>query len=106
MNTEDAKKAAKKEDVVKYLIAVYDSCHEGDVGYIETKLRHEVQRASPFLDLCGFQNDGIFRVPSRALFNEVEMPYLSVFPLFVCAPWARSNGWKSRTRLGNEEVYS
>ena len=24
----------------------------------------------------------------------------------VCAPWVRSNGWKSRTRLGNEEVYS
>lgn len=26
--------------------------------------------------------------------------------LFVCAPWAHSNGWKSRIRLGNEEVYS
>ena len=25
---------------------------------------------------------------------------------WVCAPWARSNGCKSRTRLGNEEVYS
>lgn len=25
---------------------------------------------------------------------------------FVCAPWARSSGCKSRTRLGNEEVYS
>ena len=26
--------------------------------------------------------------------------------ILVCAPWARSNGGKSRTRLGNEEVYS
>ena len=24
----------------------------------------------------------------------------------VCAPWARSNGWKSRVRVGNDEVHS
>ena len=42
------------------------------------------------------------RVPSRALKKGHPMDVL----FCVCAPWARSNGWESRIRLGNKEVYS
>lgn len=52
-------------------------------SHFESKLNHTVQRASPFQYLCGFQNDGIFRVPSRALFNSVEMLIFQAFPLFL-----------------------
>ena len=39
------------------------------------------------------------QIPKECFGNNRNAP-------FVCAPWARSNGCKSRTRLGNEEVYS
>ena len=54
-------------------------------SHFESKLNHTVQRASPFQYLCGFQNDGIFRVPSRALFipiKVVETLMIAAFHLF------------------------
>ena len=55
---------------------------KSNLGNFETKLRHMVQRASPFLDLCGFQDDGIFRVPSRALEKSESTDINSIFALF------------------------
>ena len=55
-------------------------------SHFESKLNHTVQRASPFQCLCEFQNDGIFRVPSRALFipiKVVETLMIAAFHLFI-----------------------
>lgn len=52
-------------------------------SYFESKLNHNVQRASPFLILCGFQDGNIVRVSSHTLLKSAEMLTNTVFPLFL-----------------------